>query len=187
MAEQSHSITANELWCLSDDGYHRYELDRGRLLTMTPSGSLHGAVTVRLAAALSNYVDLSKAGVVLAGDAGFKLESDPDTVRAPDVAFISRDRIPSEGLTPRFWQGAPDLAVEVFSPGDKRSDVNRKIEQYLKSGVQQVWFVEPTPRRVTIHTANGKVVVLREGDTLEGGDLLPGFQYRLSRLFDFEF
>lgn len=185
MAQQSHSITADELWCMPDDG-HRYELDRGRLLTMTPSGFLHGAITVRLAAALSNYVDVSKAGVVVAGEPGFKLESDPDTVRAPDVAFISRARIPKGGLTSRFWQGAPDLAVEVFSPGDRRAEINRKIEQYMRSGVKQVWFVEPANRRVTIHVAESRKMVLRDSDVIDGGDLLPGFRYPLSRLFDFE-
>ena len=186
MAQQSHSITADELWCMRDDEYHRYELDRGRLLTMTPSGFLHGAITARLGAVLSNYVDASKTGVVVAGEPGFKLESDPDTVRAPDVAFISRDRIPPDGLTSRFWDGAPDLAIEVFSPGDRQAEVDRKIEQYLQSGVKQVWLVEPTLRRVTIRIADRRTLVLNDADVLDGGDLLPGFRYPLSRLFDFD-
>ena len=187
MAQPSRAITADELWCMPDDGYHRYELDRGRLLIMTPSGSLHGVVVARLGALLLAHVEGSRLGVVLSGAPGFKLESDPDTVRAPDVAFIARDRIPTEGITLKFWRGAPDLAVEVFSPGDKRSEIKRKIEQYLRLGVKQVWFVEPTARRVTIYIENNAPVVLREADTLDGGDLLPGFQYPLSRLFNFDF
>ena len=186
MAQQGRTITANQLWCMPDDGYHRYELDEGRLLTMTPSGMLHAAVVTRLNAALANYVEAAKAGVVLAGDPGFKLESDPDTVRAPDVAFIARHRIPAQGLTPRFWSGAPDLAVEVLSPGDKRSEVDRKIAQYLRHGVQQVWFVEPASRRLTTYAAGLAPVVLCETDTLDGGDLLPGFRIALARLFDFD-
>jgi len=186
MAQQSRTITADELWCMPDDGYHRYELDRGRLLTMTPAGTLHGAVTLRLGAALANYVDASKAGVVLAGEPGFKLESDPDTVRAPDVAFITRDRIPREGLPVQFWTGAPDLAVEVLSPSDKRSEVDRKIAQYVRLGVKEVWFVEPTARRITVYKAERPPNVLQETDTLDGGDLLRGFQYPLSRLFNFD-
>lgn len=184
MALHSCTITADELSRLPDDGSHRYELDRGRLLTMTPAGTLHAAVTVRIAAALAKYVDESKSGVVLAGDPGFKLESDPDTVRAPDVAFIARERIPGEGLTPGFWPGAPDLAVEVLSPCDRRSDVNRKIEQYLQLGTKQVWFVEPALRQITIFKVGAPPVVV--GDTLDGGDLLPGFQCPVSRLFDFD-
>ena len=187
MAQQSRTITADELWCMPDDGYHRYELDRGRLLTMAPAGTLHGAVTFRLGAALVNYVDASRAGVVLGGESGFKLESDPDTVLAPDVAFIARDRIPVGGLPVRFWTGAPDLAVEVLSPSDRRSEVNRKIARYLRLGVKQVWFVEPTARRITVHKPEKTPVVLLEADTLDGGDLLPGFQYQLSRLFNFDF
>jgi Uma2 family endonuclease len=171
---------------MPDDGYHRYELDRGRLLTMAPAGTLHSAVAVRLGAALLNFVDAAKAGVVLGADAGFKLESDPDTVRAPDVAFIARDRIPADGLSLKFFAGPPDLAVEVLSPTDKRSEVDRKIAQYLRVGVKEVWFVEPVLRRVTVHKPGTPPAVLHEGESLDGGDLLPGFQYALSRLFDFE-
>jgi len=186
MVQQAPLLTADELWCMPDDGYHRYELDRGRLLTMTPAGTLHSAVALRLGGALLNYVDASKAGVVVGADSGFKLESDPDTVRAPDVAFIARNRIPVEGLPSKFWMGAPDLAVEVLSPSDKRPHVDRKIAQYLELGVRQVWFVEPSHRRVTVFRPDRSPAVLHEADTLDGGDLLPGFQYPLSRLFDFD-
>jgi Uma2 family endonuclease len=183
MAQQTRAVTADELWRMPDDGYHRYELDRGRLLVMTPAGSLHGVVVSRLNAALATHVDAARLGVVMTADTGFTLESDPDTVRAPDVAFIAREQIPAEGIPERFWRGAPDLAVEVLSPGDRRSEVNRKIAQYLQLGVKQVWFVEPSPRRVTVHAPDRPPQVLHESDTLDGGELLPGFHYPLSKLF----
>lgn len=183
MAQQTRAITADELWRMPDDGYHRYELDRGRLLVMTPAGGLHGLVASRLHVALATHVDEGRLGVVLSADTGFKLESDPDTVRAPDVAFIARKRIAAEGISERFWHGAPDLAVEVLSPSDRRSDVNEKIAQYLKLGVKQVWFVEPSQRRVTVHTPGHPPQELHESDTLDCGELLPGFRYSLSKLF----
>jgi Uma2 family endonuclease len=186
MAEETRTLTADDLWHLPDDGFHRYELVEGRLLTMTPAGGLHGLVTSRLHAAVFTHVDERRLGVVMSADTGFKLESDPDTVRAPDVAFIARDRIPAGGIPKAFWQCAPDLAVEVMSPSDRRSDVNEKISQYLRLGVKVVWFVEPSPRRVTIFRPGESPRILGETDTLDGGDVLPGFRYPLSRLFTFD-
>ncbi|HMD33411.1 MAG TPA: Uma2 family endonuclease [Vicinamibacterales bacterium] len=183
MAQGTRTITADELFWMPDDGFHRYELVAGQLRTMTPAGSLHGVVGMRLAVALGAYVDQHELGVLFAADTGFKLASNPDTVRAPDVAFVRRERIPATGIPRTFWPGAPDLAVEVLSPTDERSEVNEKIADYLAAGVAYVWFVEPSSRRVTIHQRNAPPRVLGEADTLDGGDLLPGFRYPLSKLF----
>ena len=184
MAQQAHAITAEELFRMPDDGY-RYELVAGRLRKMTPAGSLHGAIGWRLAAAIGAHVDEHRLGVVFGADTGFKLARDPDTVRAPDVAFVSRPRIPVAGIPTGYWSGPPDLAVEVLSPTDVRSEIADKIEEYLQSGVGQVWFVDPTARSVTIHRPNAAPETLGEAATIDGGDLLPGFRYPLSRLFDF--
>lgn len=186
MAQETRTITAEELFRMPDDGFHRYELVAGRLRTMTPAGSLHGAVTSRLNVALGAHVDQGRLGIVMTGEPGFKLESNPDTVRAPDIAFVARDRIPADGIPKAFWRGAPDLAVEVLSPTDVRRDVDEKIEQYLRFGVKHVWFVEPSPRRITVHRPGKPPRVLYEADTLDGGDLLPGFSCPLSRLFSFD-
>jgi Uma2 family endonuclease len=183
MAQDTRLLTADELFEMRDDGFHRYELVDGRLLTMTPAGGLHGLVGGRLFSALFAYVDDHRLGVVMPADTGFKLESDPDTVRAPDVSFISRGRIPEEGVPRAFWLCAPDLAVEVLSPSDRRADVNSKIAQYLRLGVKVVWLVEPSPRRVTVFRPGEPPQVLGETDALDAGDLLPGFRYPLSRLF----
>ena len=152
---------------------------------MTPAGSLHGVIGFRLAAAISVHVDQHRLGIVLAADTGFKLAHDPDTVRAPDVAFVSRARIPASGIPTFYWSGPPDLAVEVRSPTDVRSEIGEKIAEYLQFGVRQVWFVDPTARSVTIHRPNVAPESLGESETLEGGEVLPGFRYPLSRLFDF--
>ena len=182
MAQETRAITAEELFRMPDDGY-KYELVAGRLRKMTPAGSLHGLVGMRLAVAISAHVDTHGLGVVFAADTGFKLASNPDTVRAPDVAFVTRAKIPASGIPITYWRGAPDLAVEVMSPTDVRSEIDEKIEQYLRTGVRQVWFVEPLARRVTILRPGTPPQVLSDTDTPDGGDLLPGFSYPLARLF----
>jgi Uma2 family endonuclease len=183
MAQDTRPISADELFRLPNDGYHRYELVAGTLRTMTPAGGLHGLLVMRLAMTLGTHVEQGHLGVVLGPDTGFKLETDPDTVRAPDVAFVSRERIPVTGIPTGFWRGAPDLAVEVDSPSDVQSEIEEKIEEYLRLGVKQVWRVEPSTRRVTIHSSNTSLRIFGEFDTLDGGDLLPDFRYPLARLF----
>jgi len=182
MAQQAPAITADELLRMPDDGY-RYELVAGRLRKMTPAGSLHGAIGSRLAAAIGVHVDQHRLGVVFGADTGFTLARDPDTVRAPDVAFVSRARIPVAGIPTGYWSGPPDLAVEVLSPTDVRSEIADKIDEYLQSGVRQVWFVDPAARQVTIHRPNAAPETFGEGETIDGGDVLPGFRYPPSRLF----
>jgi Uma2 family endonuclease len=183
MAQQARTITAEELFQMRDDGY-RYELVAGRLRKLTPAGALHGVIGSRLAAAVGAHVDEHRLGLVLAADTGFKLAQDPDTVRAPDVAFVSRARIPASGIPTGYWSGPPDLAVEVLSPTDVRSEIGEKIAEYLQFGVRQVWSVDPTARRVTIHRPIAAPESLGESETLDGGDVLPGFRYQLSRPFD---
>jgi Uma2 family endonuclease len=182
MAQETRAITADELLRMPDDGY-KYELVAGRLRKMTPAGSIHGVVGMRMAVAISVHVDQHQLGVVFAADTGFKLASSPDTVRAPDVSFVSRGRIPTGGIPKAYWPGAPDLAVEVLSPTDVRSEIDEKIDEYLRSGVRLVWFVNPFERRVTIHRPGKGPLVLDERDSVDGGDVLPGFSYPLARLF----
>ena len=186
MVQHTGTLTAEHLLQMPDDGRHRYELVAGRLRTMTPAGSLHGILVMRLAIALGNHVDEKRLGLIFGPDTGFKLESDPDTVRAPDVAFVAQARIPATGIPTGFWRGAPDLVVEVLSPTDVRSELEEKIEDYLRLGVEVVWFVEPSLRHVTVRRQNAPSRILTEADTLDGGALLPDFRYPLSRLFSLE-
>jgi Uma2 family endonuclease len=186
MVQGTEILSADDLFRMPDDGFHRYELVEGRLLVMTPAGGLHGAVGMRLGTAVSVFVDEHHLGVVVSADTGFVLRTDPDTVRAPDFAFVSRARIPVDGIPKAFWRCAPDLAVEVLSPTDVRREVDEKIAEYLRFGVKAVWFVELSPRRVTAYRPGQPAQVLQETDTLDGGDILPGFRYPLFRLFSFE-
>jgi Uma2 family endonuclease len=186
MPQEIHLVTADELFRMPDDRYHRYELVKGRLLTMTPAGSLHALLVSRLNVALAVYVEANRLGVVLTGDPGFPSRAGAGHGSRADVAFISRARIPAAGIPRRFWSGAPDLTVDVMSPDDRRSEVNQKIAEYLSLGVQEVWLVEPAPRLVTVHRAGEESKVFHESDTLDGGSLLPGFEYSLTRLFSSE-
>jgi Uma2 family endonuclease len=184
MGQETRVITAEELLRMRDDGW-KYELVAGRLLKMTPPGGVHGAVAVRLGAAIAAFVDVNRLGIVFV-ETGFKLANNPDTVRGPDVAVVVRNRIPATGIPKGYWQGAPDLAVEVLSPDDLRSEISEKIEQYLETGARQVWVVEPSARRVTVYRPGASPQVLCETDTLDGGDLLPGFEYPIARVFAFD-
>jgi Uma2 family endonuclease len=174
--------TANELFEMPDDGF-RYELVKGELRKMSPSGSEHGAIIVNITVLLGQYVKANKPGICFGAETGFKIGSDPDTVRAPDVAFVRSDRIPERGIPKKFWQGAPDLAVEVLSPGDMYSEVEEKVEQWLDAGARAVWVVNPRRRSVSIFRPMTDVTRLSDSDELEGGDVVTGFRCKVSEIF----
>ena len=119
-------MTAEELFRLPDDNC-RHELVKGELRRMAAAGFRHGAVIMNVAGPLSQHVRTHELGVVCGAETGFALERDPDTVLAPDIAFVRRERILASGLPAAFWEGPPDLAVEVTSPGDTRREVAEKV------------------------------------------------------------
>jgi Uma2 family endonuclease len=179
----THTLTtADELLVMPDDGF-RYELVKGELRRMPPAGSEHGAVIMNIGTPLDQFVKAHGLGVVFGAETGFKITSDPDTVRAPDLAFIRRERIPTEGLPRGFWPGAPDLAVEVISPGDTYTEVEEKVSDWLDADTRMVLVLNPRSRTVTVYTSHTDVVRLTESDTLNGGGLLPGFTCRVADLF----
>lgn len=175
-------MTADELLAMPDDGY-RYELVKGELIRMAPTGDEHGDITMALATALNNHVKINSLGKVYAAETGFKLESDPDTVRAPDIAFVSRERWQSTGRLPGFRAGAPDLAVEVLSPSDRVSRVEGKVAQWLEAGARVVWVASPKLHTVTVYRSLIDIVTLTEKDNLDGGDVVPGFQIKVAEIF----
>jgi Uma2 family endonuclease len=181
--DQRQHVTAEELFRMPDDGYW-YELVQGRLIKMSPPGALHGVVGIRVQTALDQFVAQQQLGLVLPQDTGFKLASNPDTVRAPDAAFVRRDRIPSTGVPVGYWPGAPDLAVEVRSASDRRSDLRRKASEYLRHGARLVWVIDPTRRDVTVFRPGSAPRTLRSDDELDGEDVVPGFRLGVRRLFE---
>lgn len=182
MATSPQIVTADELMRLSSDG-GRYELVRGELQMMSPTGDDHGIVTAALTIRLGAFVMEQALGAVFAAETGFQLEHDPDTVLAPDISFIERRRFEAAGLTGKFWQGPPDLAVEVKSPGDRAGEASAKAKSWLAHGTHQVWIVDPKKRTVTVYHQDGRIVVLSEADELEGGDVVPGFTCPIHKIF----
>ena len=181
-AALTRPITADELLAMPDDGY-RYELVKGELIQMSPTGDEHGQVTMELATSLNLFVKKHNLGRVYAAETGFKLESDPDTVRAPDVAFVSRKRVEATGTLTSYRSGAPDLVVEVLSPSDRSGKVEAKVKQWLETGARMVWVVSPKLHTITVYRSLIDIVTLTEKDNLDGGDVVPGFQIKVAEIF----
>ena len=178
MNTASQITTADELLRMPDDGY-RYELVEGELRKMTPAGSEHGYVVGELSGRLWQHVRDHDLGSVFGAETGFRLSRDPDTVRAPDVSFIRQERIDAIGIPKEYFPEAPDLAVEVISPGDTAEEVDSKIRLWLAAGVRLVWVIHPGGRSATVYRSMSDVEVLIESDILDGGDVVPGFTCRV--------
>ena len=161
----------------------RADLVRGVLVVHEPPGFRHGEITVRLTIALGTYVDTRHLGRVVAGDAGFKLQSDPDTVRGADIAFVSWERMPQESPV-GFPPLGPDLVVEVLSPGDRPAETLAKIADWLSGGTRLVWVIDPERRLARIYRQDGSESMLDEADALEGEDILPGFTCALDAVLE---
>ena len=177
-----HIATAADLERLPDDGF-RYELVRGEVHKMTPAGNEHGKIAMSVAWRLAQHVENHGLGAVYAAETGFRLASDPDTVRAPDAAFVCQARLDEVGAVVGYWPGAPDLVVEVVSPGDRYGEVADKVAAWLAAGTQMVVVVEPRQRTVAVHRADGAIRTLGEGDVLEGGEVVPGWEVPVAALF----
>jgi Uma2 family endonuclease len=182
VAVQEKLITAQELWQMPEDGCRR-ELIRGKLQTMPPVSFEHGDVTSEIDASLRSYVRAHQLGRVVVGNVGFLLAEDPDTVRAPDVGFVRRERLKEIGRRSSFWPGAPDLAVEVVSPTDLYTEVDEKVADWLESGARMVFVVNPRRRSVALHRAGQAVRILTGKDSLDGDDVVPGWSLPVADLF----
>ncbi len=175
-------VGAEELLYMPDDGF-RYELVQGELRRMNPAGNVHGRIVVRITWRLAQHVEENRLGTVYAAETGFKLATDPDTVRAPDVAFVSRARVEAIGEVEGFWPEAPELAVEVISPGDGYADVEEKVFDWLDAGTKMVVVINPRQRSATVYKSPTDITVLTEADVLDGGDIVPGFELAVRDIF----
>ncbi|MGA2059558.1 MAG: Uma2 family endonuclease [Thermoguttaceae bacterium] len=177
----THIVSAEELFQMPNLG--RCELVRGEVFMMSPAGSQHGWIIGKLTILLGRFVLDKKLGGIMGAETGFILRRDPDSVRAPDVAFIRADRLP-EKLPQGYFDGAPDLAVEVLSPNDRASGVQSKIRDWLDAGCPAVWIVDPETRSVTIYKSAQDIAVLSATGTLEDARILPGFTLPVSEIFE---
>ena len=176
-------VTAEQLLAMPDDGFH-YELVEGEIRKMSPAGFVHGLVGGQLASLLGQHVVRNKLGSILTSEPGFQLSRDPDTVRVPDIAFISRERLRRLDRRQAFCPGAPDLAVEVLSPSDTPREVDEKVEAWLAAGAAMVWVVNPARRTITVCRSSTDIETLTEQDGLDGQDVVPGFHCRVSEIFE---
>lgn len=175
-------MTADELLRMPDDGF-RYELVKGELRRMSPAGDEHGDITMQLAASLLQHCKQNGLGKVYSADTGFRLESGPDTVRAPDIAFVRMERIKAARRIVGYRVGAPDLAVEVISPGNTKREMTEKVSAYFAAGARMVWLVNPKLKSVDVYRSLNDVTVFTENDILDGGDVVPGFQIAVAEIF----
>jgi Uma2 family endonuclease len=178
-------LTADDLWRMGE-GEVRRELVDGEVVEMTPAGGVHGDVTGKVYRRLAEHVDARGLGKVVVGDVGFvlSLPSDPERVRAPDVAFVSTRKLPEGRLPQGLIPGAPDLAVEVLSPSENPVEIQQKVRDYLEGGSRLVWVVAPRARTATVYRPDGSARLIREPEPLEGEDVLPGLTIALTDLLD---
>ena len=174
-------VTSEDLWKIVADG-SRYELWDGELVPMTPVGIQHSAIVMKLGELLSAYVRQKRLGIV-GVEGGFRLRREPDRVLAPDLHFICKERLAKEGITPKFADYPPDLAVEVLSPDDTATATQKKVEEYLARGVPLVWIVDPANQRVTVYRSLQDITILIPEEELDGGQVIPGFRIKVGEIF----
>jgi Uma2 family endonuclease len=155
------------------------ELVRGRLVVREPPGSRHGTVAMNLAVRLANHVESLGAGQIFAAETGFTLFRAPDTVRAPDIAFVRRERLP-DPVPAGYLELAPDLVVEVLSPSDRPGEVLAKVGDWLEAGARLVWAIDPERRIARVYRPDGSESSITADGQLDGEDVLPGFSCPLA-------
>ncbi|MHC5068862.1 MAG: Uma2 family endonuclease [Planctomycetota bacterium] len=180
MADTQRIKTAQELLDMPADEYS-YELIHGELRRMSKPGARHGMIAMRLGGWLFDHVEKNDLGLVLAAETGFQLEH--DHVRAPDVAFIRKERIDERGIPVRHWPGAPDLAIEVLSPNDTYSYMQEKACDWIGCGARMVLVVDTEKRLVSVYRSRHEVRVLTVDEAIDGGDTVPGWRVEIRELF----
>ncbi|MBI3980073.1 MAG: Uma2 family endonuclease [Chloroflexi bacterium] len=176
-------VTAEELARMPEEDAH-VELVKGVVVRMTPAGHAHGRFAARFASLLDSFVRERRLGYVYAAETGFMLSRNPDTVRAPDAAFVTGERAAAQPREEGFFEGAPDLAVEVVSPSDSYLDVEAKVQEYLDAGARLVWVLNPRTKTLMAYRPDGSVRRYTIDDTLDGENVLPGFAVPLKDIFE---
>ena len=174
--------TADELFRTPADGY-RYELIEGKLSMMSPAGGRHGRIAFRIARLLDIHVEQQQLGVVFAAETGFLLSSAPDTVLAPDVAYVERSRHESLNDPVAYIPLAPDLAIEVLSPSDRFSRVESKSFAWLDAGSKLVLLVDPETESIHAYRSRKQIEVFQRHETIDCSDAVPGWSVTIEQVF----
>ena len=181
MATQLRSMTADELWAMPEDGTRR-ELVSGELRETSPAGEEHAYVSQNINRSLDAHVFANRLGRVYP-EYGYVLESDPDTVRAPDISFVSNATLAARAPGTGFRRGIPDLAIEVVSPTDRPGEVRAKVREYLDAGTRMVVVADPQSRDVVVHRPGRAPLDLTESDVIDGEDVVPGWKLPVRDIF----
>ncbi len=184
MTTRAKPMTAADLLRLSGKGV-RGELIQGAFHETMSAGGIHARIVMKLGFLLMAFILPRRLGTVFGSDMGVWLERAPDTVREPDVAFYSAERMPLNETPLGYPEIAPDIVAEVSSPGDSARYIREKALMWLSYGVRLVWAVHPDTQTVDVYTIDGAVSTLGDGDALDGGDVLPGFACSVSEIFSF--
>jgi len=174
------TYSAEELACFPKDS--RYELVKGRLREMAPTGGTHGFSTSRMGGRIDVFVEDNDLGLCFAAETGFLVAQNPDTVLAPDFAFIAKERLPGP-LTEKYVPIVPDLVVETDSPSDSRPKAAEKVRDWLAAGVRMALELKPKTKQLIVHRPGRPDTVLEATDMFFGEDVLPGFSRPVSGLF----
>jgi Uma2 family endonuclease len=179
MAVHERLYTAEDLFALPRD-QKRYALVEGQLIEMSPTGETHGRLTAQLLILLGVYVNQHKLGRVYGAETGFKVAENPDTVYGIDLAFVANARIQRRE---NYFVGAPDLAIEVYSPGNTKIEMHKKVQNLFDAGTRLMWVLYPKSRVVYVYSTPDAITVLHETDTLDGGDVVPGLSIKIADVF----
>jgi len=182
MAVQEKLLTAEEFAQLPKDG-KKYELVKGVVVEVCRPNYIHGKLQASLAYFLNDHVRKQKLGDVIT-ETGHILARNPDTVRGPDVAFISKDRAKRQEPS-GYVPSGPDLAVEIVSPNDTAKEINDKIKEYFQAGTSLIWVIYPDTKEVYVYENDSTTIqIVRVDSALDGADVLPGFTLALHDLFE---
>ncbi|HEX6853639.1 MAG TPA: Uma2 family endonuclease [Candidatus Polarisedimenticolaceae bacterium] len=175
--------SVEDLYALPDDGYAR-ELQAGFLVSEPPAGGRHGDTALALGSALRRHVREHRLGRVLANDTGFVLARRPDTVRAPDVAFVTKERWENYSDPSGFLPGPPDLAVEVLSASNTPGEMHAKVADFLAAGARLVWVVDPEAKTVAVYRTLLAPRFVGLDGVLDGEEVVPGFTLPVAEIFE---
>jgi Uma2 family endonuclease len=179
----SKLLSADEYGRLDNDA-RLTELVRGRVVEINRPFTSHGFYLSRINALLWSYVQKHNLGRVVGGDAGVVTQHDPDTVRGPDLAYYSYQRIPAGSLPEGYWPASPELVIEIRSQSDRWKDILQKVAEYLNANVLTVAVIDPSSRHVHVYSADQEARILTSADLLTFSDLLPGFEVVVGSLFE---
>ena len=183
VATRRMTVAEFEQWQLPLDDACRYDLWDGEVIEMAPAGANHGRVAMSLGSLVHVHAQRHRLGHTYAAETGFVLDEVRQRVLGPDVAFVTRSRVPA-GSQGGFFRGAPDLAVEVRSPSQSHPEMDTKAHGYLAAGTRLVWIVDPDSRTVTVYRPDRSPVELASEGYLDGYDVLPGFRVAVAAIFD---